>query len=237
MDQSGRLRRNGEMAKPRDKVAVGDLLVLTPEYDDRVEWGPEHLPLDVLYEDEHVIVLNKPVGLVVHRGSTQRYAGESLARHAPDNSSCLVAVSCIDWIKIFGHHARGSLAICSQITGCPTADRTVAATAVCRGTFTGGGTIDGPIGRHPTRTKMAVVPDGRPAITHYRIAERFAPIRTLMSVWSRAERTKSACTSPGVNTRWWVTPYMEVAQAAHVVRGGFLNTYRRSIGRHCMHVS
>ncbi|MBL6697673.1 MAG: RNA pseudouridine synthase, partial [Luminiphilus sp.] len=56
------------------------------------------------------------------------------------------------------------------------AERTVSRhySAVCRGTFSGGGTIDGPIGRHPTsRIKMAVVPDGKPAVTHYRIAERF----------------------------------------------------------------
>ena len=46
--------------------------------------------------------------------------------------------------------------------------------AVCRGSFTGGGSITEPIGRHPTsRIKMAVVPDGKPAVTHYRIAQRF----------------------------------------------------------------
>jgi len=46
--------------------------------------------------------------------------------------------------------------------------------AVCRGTFSGGGTIDAPLGRHPaSRIKMAVVPEGKPAVTHYRIAQRF----------------------------------------------------------------
>ena len=54
--KAGRLQRNQSTAKPRDKVAVDDQLVLTPEAEDRVEWIPEDLPLDILHEDEHVIV-------------------------------------------------------------------------------------------------------------------------------------------------------------------------------------
>ena len=52
--KAGRLRRNDQNAKPRDKVVVDDHLLLIPEYDDRVEWSPEDLPLDIIYEDEHV---------------------------------------------------------------------------------------------------------------------------------------------------------------------------------------
>ena len=175
----GRLRRNGEVGKPRDKVAVGDVLVLTPEYDDRVEWVPEPMPLDILCEDEHVIVLNKPVGLVVHpaAGHHSGTLVNGLLALAPDMAALprggIVHRLDKDTSGVM-LAARSLLAHKSLVA--QLADRSLSRryTAVCRGTFTGGGTIDGPIGRHPTsRTKMAVVPDGRPALTHYRIAERF----------------------------------------------------------------
>lgn len=177
--KSGRLRRNGEEAKPREKVAVGDLLALEPEYDDRVEWGPEDLPLDILFEDEHVIVLNKPAGLVVHpaAGHHSGTLVNRLLAHAPDMAALprggIVHRLDKDTSGIM-LAARSPLAHKSLVA--QLADRSLSRryAAVCRGTFTGGGTIEGPIGRHPTsRTKMAVVPDGRPAVTHYRIAERF----------------------------------------------------------------
>ena len=177
--KSGRLRRNGGMAKPRDKVVLGDALVLTPEHDDRVEWGPEHLPLDIIYEDEHVIVLNKPAGLVVHpaAGHHSGTLANRLLSHAPDMAALprggIVHRLDKDTSGIM-LAARSLLAHKSLIA--QLADRSLSRryTAVCKGTFIAGGTIDGPIGRHPTsRTKMAVVSDGRPAITHYRITERF----------------------------------------------------------------
>ena len=71
------------------------------------------------------------------------------------------------------------------------ADRSVSRlySAVSRGTFSGGGTIEGPIGRHPTsRTKMAVVPEGKAAVTHYRIAQRFGA-HTLLDVSLESGRT------------------------------------------------
>jgi 23S rRNA pseudouridine1911/1915/1917 synthase len=158
---------------------VDDELYLYPESEDRVEWGPEDLPLDILYEDNHVVVMNKPAGLVVHpaAGHHSGTLVNRLLAHAPevsalprggivhrldkDTSGVMVA-------------ARSPLAHKSLVA--QLAERSVSRvySAVCRGTFSGGGTIEGPIGRHPTsRIKMAVVPDGKPAVTHYRIAQRF----------------------------------------------------------------
>ena len=56
--RAGRLTRNGELGRPRDKVALGDQLHVFPETDNRVDWAPEPLPLDILFEDEHVINVN-----------------------------------------------------------------------------------------------------------------------------------------------------------------------------------
>jgi len=177
--KSGRLQRNHGAAKPRDKVAVADYITLTPEYDDRVEWAPEALPLDLLYEDNHVIVLNKPAGLVVHpaAGHHSGTLVNRLLAHAPEMASLprggIVHRLDKDTSGVM-LAAKSTLAHKSLVT--QLAERTVSRhySAVCRGTFSGGGTIDGPIGRHPTsRIKMAVVPDGKPAVTHYRIAQRF----------------------------------------------------------------
>ena len=175
----GRLQRNQSAAKPRDKVAVADHITLTPEYDDRVEWAPEALPLDLLYEDDHIVVLNKPAGLVVHpaAGHHSGTLVNRLLAHAPEMASLprggIVHRLDKDTSGVM-LAAKSTLAHKSLVA--QLAERTVSRhySAVCRGTFSGGGTIDGPIGRHPTsRIKMAVVPDGKPAVTHYRIAERF----------------------------------------------------------------
>ena len=177
--KSGRLQRNHSAAKPRDKVAVADHITLTPEYDDRVEWAPEALPLDLLYEDDHVIVLNKPAGLVVHpaAGHHSGTLVNRLLAHAPEMASLprggIVHRLDKDTSGVM-LAAKSTLAHKSLVA--QLAERTVSRnySAVCRGTFSGGGTIDAPIGRHPTsRIKMAVVPDGKPAVTHYRIAGRF----------------------------------------------------------------
>jgi 23S rRNA pseudouridine1911/1915/1917 synthase len=152
---------------------------LSPEYDDRVEWAPEALPLDLLYEDDHVVVLNKPAGLVVHpaAGHHSGTLVNRLLAHAPEMASLprggIVHRLDKDTSGVM-LAAKSTLAHKSLVA--QLAERTVSRhySAVCRGTFSGGGTIDGPIGRHPTsRIKMAVVPDGKPAVTHYRIAARF----------------------------------------------------------------
>jgi len=177
--KAGRLQLNQSTAKPRDKVAVDDQLLLTPEAEDRVEWAPEALPLDILHEDKHVIVLNKPAGLVVHpaAGHHSGTLVNGLLAHAPQTAALPRGgiVHRLDketsGIMLA---ARSPLAHKSLVT--QLADRSVSRlySAVCRGTFSGGGTIDEPIGRHPTsRTKMAVVPNGKSAVTHYRIAQRF----------------------------------------------------------------
>ena len=177
--KEGRLLRNRLTAKPRDKVVVDDELYLEPESEDRVEWGAEDLPLHILYEDHHVVVLNKPAGLVVHpaAGHHSGTLVNRLLAHAPEMSALprggIVHRLDKDTSGVMVA-ARSSLAHKSLVA--QLAERSVSRvySAVCRGTFSGGGTIEGPIGRHPTsRTKMAVVPDGKPAVTHYRIAQRF----------------------------------------------------------------
>lgn len=177
--KAGRLLHNDAPGKPRDKVAVDDRLQLTPVTEARVDWAAEDLPLDILFEDQHVIVLNKPAGLVVHPAAGHHTGTlvNGLLAHAPEMSAIprggIVHRLDKDTSGVM-LAAKTDLAHKSLVAQLADRSMTRIYSAICRGTFSGGGTIDAPLGRHPiSRIKMAVVPDGKPAVTHYRIAQRF----------------------------------------------------------------
>lgn len=177
----GELLADGNQCRPRDKVRSGSELVVDALLEDEVSWQAEAVELDILYEDEAILVLNKPAGLVVHPaaghadgtlvnaliGHTASMAqlprGGIVHRLDMETSGVMVAA------KTLGAHHH----LVAQLQA-----RTVKRQycAVCIGAMTGGGTIEEPIGRHPRqRKKMAVVAaGGKPAITHYRVVKRFA---------------------------------------------------------------
>ncbi len=177
--KSGALLVDGRQVRPRDKVTVGAVLALTPQFEAEVSWTGEDRPLDIVFEDEHVIVLNKPAGLVVHpaAGNPDGTLVNALLGYAPELEQLprggIVHRLDKDTSGIM-FVARSPLAHKSLVS--QLAERTVSReyAAICRGVLTGGGKVDAPIDRHPqARTKMAVVPNGKPAITHYRIATRY----------------------------------------------------------------
>ncbi|MEQ9465438.1 MAG: 23S rRNA pseudouridine(1911/1915/1917) synthase RluD [Haliea sp.] len=177
----GELLADGNQCRPRDKVHSGSELVVDALLEDEVSWQAEAVELDILYEDEAILVLNKPAGLVVHpaAGHADGTLVNALIGHASsmaqlprggivhrldmETSGVMVAA------KTLGAHHH----LVAQLQA-----RTVKRQycAVCIGAMTGGGTIDEPIGRHPRqRKKMAeVATGGKPAITHYRVTRRFA---------------------------------------------------------------
>lgn len=177
--KEGRLTVEGRTGKPREKVTASLRLVLQVTEEPRVDWQPQQLPLDIIFEDEHILVVNKPAGVVVHpaAGHADGTLVNALLAHAPELEALPRGgivhrldkeTSGIMFV------ARSSLAHKSLVA--QLSERTVSRTycAVCTGALTGGGKINAPIDRHPTaRTKMAVVTDGKPAVTHYRIAHRF----------------------------------------------------------------
>jgi len=176
----GHVTVDGAAAAPRLKLKSGEAvevaLVPRPE---ELAHRPEEIALSVVHEDDHVLVIDKPAGLVVHPGSGN-WEGtllNALLHHSPsaprlpragivhrldkDTSGLLVAAKT--------EAAQQSLVRQLQA-------RTVKRTylAVARGVIARDGTVDAPIGRHPVqRTKMAVVETGKPAVTHYRVRERF----------------------------------------------------------------
>jgi 23S rRNA pseudouridine1911/1915/1917 synthase len=178
--KKGELRLDGEPARPRDKVAAGASLTVDAEPEQAVAWQGQDIDLDILYEDEDILVLNKPAGLVVHPapGHASGTLVNALLAHAPRLSELPRAgvVHRLDMdtsgLMVVAMGLAAHNALVAQLQA-----REVHReyTAVCVGRMTGGGTVDAPIGRHPRqRKKMAVVASGgRPAVTHYRLAQRF----------------------------------------------------------------
>jgi len=178
--KSGALTVNGEVRKPRDKVMLDDRLALDAEPEAQVSWQAEEISLDIVYEDEHLLVINKPAGLVVHpaAGHADGTLVNALLNHAPEVENLPRAgiVHRLDkdtsGIMVV---TRSLIAHTSLVDQLQTRTMGREYEAVVVGSLTGGATVDAPIGRHPQdRKRMAVVSSGKPAVTHYRLLERFA---------------------------------------------------------------
>ena len=177
--KEGRLTVDGRTVKPRDKATASAQVTLTVTDEPVIDWQPQSLPLDIVFEDEHILVVNKPAGVVVHpaAGHADGTLVNALLAHAPELDALPRGgiVHRLDketsGIMFVARSSMAHKSLVAQLS-----ERTVSRTycAVCTGALTGGGKIDAPIDRHPTaRTKMAVVADGKSAVTHYRIAHRF----------------------------------------------------------------
>jgi 23S rRNA pseudouridine1911/1915/1917 synthase len=147
------------------------------EHDER--WEPEPIDLDIVYEDEAILVINKPAGLVVHpaSGNWQGTLLNALLHH----DASLDTVPRAGIVHRLDKETSGLLVVArtleaqtSLVEQLQERSLTREYDAVINGVLTGGGKVDAPIGRHPVdRKRMAVVGNGKPAVTHYRVAERF----------------------------------------------------------------
>ncbi|MCK7549855.1 23S rRNA pseudouridine(1911/1915/1917) synthase RluD [Marinobacter koreensis] len=178
--KEGALIVNGQKRKPRDKVMMDDVIELEAEPEVQVSWEAQDIELDLVYEDEHLLVINKPAGLVVHpaAGHAAGTLVNAVLNYAPEVENLPRAgiVHRLDkdtsGIMVV---ARSLIAHTSLVDQLQTRTMGREYDAVVVGTLTGGATVDAPIGRHPReRKKMAVVSSGKPAVTHYRLVERFA---------------------------------------------------------------
>ena len=177
--KSGDLKVNGAIRKTREKVLGGETLELSAELVADASWEPQPIDLDIIYEDEHLLVINKPVGLVVHPGAGNADSTllNALLHHCPD----LATLPRAGIVHRIDKDATGLLVVAKALKAHTSlVDQLQEKTAyreyeaICTGVMTGGGKVDEPIGRHPTvRTKQAVTHSGKPAVTHYRVLERF----------------------------------------------------------------
>jgi 23S rRNA pseudouridine1911/1915/1917 synthase len=168
------------VGEPKQKLWGGERLTLAVAPDERsASSAPENIPIDIVYEDETLLILDKSAGLVVHPGSGN-WSGtllNALLHHAPQ----LDAVPRAGIVHRLDKDTSGLMVVAKTLEAQTALVRQMQARtvkryyqALVRGTLEGGGSVDAPIGRHPTqRTKMAVVKTGKPARTHYRIVERF----------------------------------------------------------------
>ena len=193
--EEGHVTVDGAPSALRRKVKSGEAVDVTlAERPVDAAFRPEAIALAVVHEDDDLVVVDKPAGLVVHPGSGN-WAGtmlNALLHHAPATGSLPRAgiVHRLDkdtsGLLVVAKNEPAQAALVRQLQA-----RTVKRTylALARGRIAGEGRVEAPIGRHPVhRTKMAVVDDGKPAVTHYRVRERF-PHHTLLECELETGRT------------------------------------------------
>ncbi|EIU1679030.1 TPA: 23S rRNA pseudouridine(1911/1915/1917) synthase RluD [Pseudomonas aeruginosa] len=177
--KDGRLTVDGAVLRPRDIVHSGAQLVLEAEQEAQGEWVAQDIELDIVYEDEHILVIDKPAGLVVHpaAGHQDGTLLNALLYHVPD----IANVPRAGIVHRLDKDTTGLMVVAKTLEAHTKLVAQLQARSVSRiyeaiviGVITSGGTIDAPIGRHGVqRQKMAVVDAGKVAVSHYRVLERF----------------------------------------------------------------
>lgn len=176
---TGNILLNGHPAKPKVKVKYGDQIQITTPQRSELTYRAQAIPLTIIHEDEAILIINKPPGLVVHpgAGNPENTLLNALLHHAPeltrlpragilhrldkDTSGLLVIAKTEEALKNLSLQLKKK-----------TMQREYQ--AIVTGRLISGGTVDAPIDRHPLqRKRMAVVETGKPAVTHYRVLQKF----------------------------------------------------------------
>lgn len=185
---------DGMPLRAKDKVQGGERIDVQGRIDDDPRVIPQAIRLSVVYEDGSLLVLDKPPGLVVHPGAGNR---DGTVQNALLNlDPRLAEVPRAGLVHRLDKDTSGLMVVARNVAAHKRLVEQLQARTVTReylalvaGTFTGGGTVDRPVGRHPRdRKRQAVTEAGRPAVTHYRIEERFRA-HTLLRVRLETGRT------------------------------------------------
>jgi 23S rRNA pseudouridine1911/1915/1917 synthase len=165
--------------KPREKLLGDELIKIDATIEQQVQHQAQEIELNIVFEDEHILVINKPVNLVVHpgAGNADGTVLNALLSHAPE----IANVPRAGIVHRLDKDTTGLMVVAKTIPAQTHLVEQLQAREISReyeavvcGTMVAGGTIDEPIGRHPTkRTSMAVRESGKPAMTHYRVKEKF----------------------------------------------------------------
>ncbi|MEQ1514090.1 MAG: 23S rRNA pseudouridine(1911/1915/1917) synthase RluD [Lysobacteraceae bacterium] len=177
--KSGDALLDGRQVRPRDPVRGGEVVALTAVLEIQTRSEPEDIALDVLYEDEDVFVLNKPAGLVVHPGAGNP-AGTlvNALLHRDPSLATLPRAGIVhrldkdtSGVMVVARTLPAHTALVAQLSAREVHRQYL---AVVVGALVSGGTANAPIDRHPRdRLRQTVREDGREAVTHYRLRERF----------------------------------------------------------------
>lgn len=177
--EAGQVLVNGRPVKAKVKMKGGEKVTVEVTIKVQPQWEAQAIPLPVFYEDEALIIINKPVGMVVHpgTGNADKTLLNALLHHTPqlhalpragilhrldkDTSGLLVVAKTPAALRSLSHQLKKRTLLREY-------------QAVVYGSMISGGTVDAPMGRHPMqRKRMAVIETGKPAVTHYRIAEKY----------------------------------------------------------------
>ncbi|HSH48345.1 MAG TPA: 23S rRNA pseudouridine(1911/1915/1917) synthase RluD [Halomonas sp.] len=177
--KEGALTLNGQAARPKDKVYGGETLALAAELERDTRFEPQDIPLTVVHEDDEVLVIDKPPGLVVHpaAGNPDGTLLNGLLHYSPS----LAAIPRAGIVHRLDKDTSGLMVVAKTLAAQTSLVEQLQAHSVLRlydavvaGVMTSGGTVDAPIGRHPRdRKRQAVNASGKPAVTHFRVLERF----------------------------------------------------------------
>ncbi len=180
--ENGHVTVNGQVVKPKYRLAAGDQITIKPEKPKKINLEPENIPLDIVYEDDDVIVVNKPQGMVVHPapGHPDHTLVNALLYHSP--LSTINGEFRPGIVHRIDKDTSGLLMVAKN----DMAHRSLAAqlkaktnereyVALVHGVIKEDrGTIDAPLGRsRKDRKKQAVVADGRHAVTHFKVLKRY----------------------------------------------------------------
>lgn len=192
--KNGNLTVNSRNLKQRERLRAGDVITIEAELATADNLTAQAMDLDVLYEDEHLLILNKPENLVVHPAAGH-HDGTLLngLLHAYPELAQLPRAGIIHrldkdttGLMLVARSLPAHTSLVRQLQ-----DRSIQRgyQAIVHGVLTAGGTVDQPVGRHPVhRTRMAVVKSGKPARTHYRVIQRFR-CHTLIEAMLETGRT------------------------------------------------
>ncbi len=193
--ESNAVKVNNEVVtKPKTKVNTDDVIHIEAVLEARENWQPQNIQLNVLFEDADILIINKPTGLVVHpgAGNYDQTMVNALLHFDPE----LQSVPRAGLIHRLDKDTTGLLVIARNLKSHHALinmmkERLIKRyyLALVHGVINVGGTIDKPIARHSQqRTKMAIMESGKPAITHYKVQEKFT-YHTLLAVQLQTGRT------------------------------------------------
>lgn len=190
----GSLTMDGQKVKPKNRCMGGETLALSVTLSPETLSLPEAMDLDIVYEDDDIIVINKPVGLVVHPGAGNWNGTliNGLLHHNPQ----LAELPRAGLVHRIDKDTSGLLVVAKNLPAQHHLSQQLEEKSVYRiydavvvGHVIAGGTVDEPIRRHPVdRLKMSVQNGGRPSVTHYRVLERYST-HTLLRVQLETGRT------------------------------------------------
>ena len=177
--KEGKLLVNGQESRTKDRLKLGDVIAVTIEPQTIIEYQAEEIPLNVIYEDESLMILNKKAGIVVHPAAGN-WTG-TLLNGLLNRNPKLKAIPRAGIVHRLDKDTSGIMVVAKTIESHASLINQLQQRSVKReyeavvvGVMTGGGIIDAPLGRHPVnRKKQAVNEGGKEAITHYKVIDRY----------------------------------------------------------------